>query len=289
MKFRITALAVAIAGIAAAPIASAETTLNGVVEIRIAGSDADDDPTTPGDESDIRFDNGDVLFGITSNHTMNNGLNAYGSLRHDIDNLSNDGIGNSDSVYVGIKGGFGDVRWGEIPNAIEYGQVANDLNDIEGEINGGLSYTGAFGPVGLGVSFSPGENSDSVGVGAKFNLGGFAVGVGAGTTNEVDKLSAGASFSYAGASIAAHITSADDDGAEADNVAVKIGYGISGVSIALSMHASDEADFENKLRLDLGYQLGGNMFLSSRINSNTDSTVGGDDAMDWRIQLSKSF
>ncbi|MFK7893735.1 MAG: hypothetical protein AB8B63_23160, partial [Granulosicoccus sp.] len=31
-----------------------------------------------------------------------------------------------DNVYVGIKGGFGDFRIGEIPLAVEYGQVAND-------------------------------------------------------------------------------------------------------------------------------------------------------------------
>lgn len=291
MRFRITALAVAIAGIAAAPIASAETTLSGAVQLQLKGSDADDDQATPEDESDIRFAAGDVMAGVTSSHTMNSGLTAYGSLRYDLNSLSTQdgGGGISDNVYVGVKGGFGDVRWGEVPSAIEYGQVAGDLNDIEGAVNGGLSYTGAFGPVGLGLVFAPGENEDTAGIGVKFNMAGFAVGVGAGTTNEVDKISAGASFGYAGASIAAHFTQADAGGAESDNIGVKVGYAISGVSINVTAHMSDEANFDTKLRLDLAYDLGGNMELSSRINSNTGGAAGAADASDWRIQMSKSF
>ncbi|MBX2838021.1 MAG: porin [Gammaproteobacteria bacterium] len=290
MKFRTTALAVAIAGIAAAPIASAETVLSGIVEVGFSGSDADDDPTTTDvDEGGLAVAAGDVFAGITSNHTMNSGLNAYGSLRYDLNGLSGAAFSDADSVYVGIKGGFGDVRLGEVPNAIEYGQVAGDLNDIEGAVNGGLSYTGSFGPVGLGLSFSPENNQDSFGAGVKFNFGGFAIGVGAGSTAEVDKLSAGASFSYAGASIAAHMTNASADAGDADNIAVKVGYAISGVSIGVTAHMSDEADFDTKLRLDLGYDLGGNMNLNSRINSNTGAAGGGDDSMDWRIRLSKSF
>ena len=127
MKFTKTAVAVAIAGIAAAPmIASADTTLSGIVEINVNGSDVD------GDDGDARVGTGDVLFGIVSEHEMDNGLTGYGSLRLDLDRLSNGGdraatlgggadddgvktLGSADSVYTGIKGGFGDFRIGEIP------------------------------------------------------------------------------------------------------------------------------------------------------------------------------
>ena len=49
MKFTKTAVAVAIAGIAALPmVASADTTLSGILELQVQGTDVDDDPTTPG-------------------------------------------------------------------------------------------------------------------------------------------------------------------------------------------------------------------------------------------------
>ena len=166
MKFTKTAVAVAIAGFAAAPtIASADTTLSGVVEINFFGSDADN--------NEVAVGVGDVLFGIASEHELNNGLTGYGNIRIDLDRLSNDGAidvendplseeddqtigsaGTADSIFVGIKGGFGNVRLGEIPLTVEYGQVANDIFDVGAEINGGLSYEGNFGPVGLGLNFS---------------------------------------------------------------------------------------------------------------------------------------
>ena len=167
MKFQKTLVAVAIAGIAAVPaIASADTTLSGVVEINLFGDDTDG--------SDEAIGVGDVLFGIGSEQQLNSGITGYGNLRIDLDRLSNDGAvdvdndpltdeddvtigsaGTADAIFVGLKGGFGDVRFGEIPLAVEYGQVANDLFDVGAEINGGISYTGNFGPVGLGVNVSP--------------------------------------------------------------------------------------------------------------------------------------
>ncbi len=131
MKFTKTAVALAVAAVACAPMmASATTTLSGLVQVKIQGNDED------GDAGDPNIAAGDVLFGITSEHTMNNGLTGYGSLRLDLDRLSNqtndDGektAGSADSVYAGVKGGFGDLRFGEIPLGIEYGQFANDIYD----------------------------------------------------------------------------------------------------------------------------------------------------------------
>ena len=228
MKFTKTAVAVAIAGFAATPmIASADTTLYGVVEINLFGNDSDD--------NEVAVGVGDVLFGISSEHELNaGGLTGFGNLRIDLDRLSNDGAvdvendpldeeddqtigsaGTADDIHVGIKGGFGEFRFGEIPLAVEYGQVANDIFDVGAEINGGLSYEGDFGPVGVGVNFSPeGNNLDNggagpdgeaiFGAGVKFALAGFGIGAGAETRQDNLNYSVGATYAIFGAAIGAH-------------------------------------------------------------------------------------
>ena len=305
MKFTKTAVAVAIAGIAAAPvIASADTTLSGAVQIQLNGSDAD------GDAGEARISADDVLFGIATEHEMNSGLTGYGSLRVDMNRLSNEGrstvdpgtpgndeddveittLGSADSVYVGMKGGFGDVRFGEIPLAVEYGQVANDIYDVGGEINGGISYTGDFGPVGLIANFSPEQNSDAIGVGAKFGIGGFSIGVGAEDRAEVQSTAVGATFGFAGVSLGAHFWTQDSAG-DPESLSVQAGYGFGGVSATLTFSTltADNDEDQQAIRLDLGYDLGGGMDISSRITAESDDDDAAEDLTSWRIKLSKSF
>lgn len=298
MKFTKTAIALAIAGIAAAPmIASADTTLSGAVQLKLQGSDAD------GDAGDMNIGAGDVILGISASQELNSGLTGYGSLRHDMDQLSNtqsgavnlagEGVktaGSVDSVYVGIKGGFGDVRMGEIPLAVEYGQVANDIFDVGGEINGGLSYTGTFGPVGLVANFSPEPNSDAVGIGAKFGIGGFSIGLGAEDRAERQNMSAGVTFSAGGASVAAHFWTKETAGDDDESMSVKVGYGFGGVSAALTFSTLEGASGDKEaIRLDLGYGLGGGMDVSTRITATTDNDASANDLTEWRLQLAKSF
>lgn len=293
MKFTKTAVAVAIAGIAAVPmVASADTTLSGVVEININDTDATG--------SELSVGTGDVLFGITSEHELNSGLTGYSSLRLDLDALSNTGGPSNDAVYAGIKGGFGDIRIGEIPLAVEYGQVANDIFDVGAEINGGLSYTGTFGPAGIILNYSPegnaraGETGDRMGIGAKFGIGGFSIGLGAEDRNELMNMSAGVSFAMAGASIAAHFWSmegATGGGGDMESMSVKIGYGFGGVSAGLTVSTlqDDGATDQQAIRLDLGYGLGGGTTLSTRITQTTDNNASANDVLAYRLQLAKSF
>ena len=329
MKFTKTAVALAIAGIAAAPmIASADTTLSGVVQINVFSDDSDD--------SVLAVGTGDVLFGIGSEHELNSGLTGYGNLRVDLDRLSNAGAididfdplsdedditvgsaGTADAIYVGIKGGFGDFRFGEIPLAVEYGQVANDLFDVGSEISGGLSYTGNFGPVGLGLNWSPEGNQDAIGIGAKFALGGFSIGLGAEDRAEAQNFSAGVSFAFAGASIAAHYWNKEFGDAaieavaadatttpptvavlpaaadETESIAVQVGYGFGGVSAKLTFATlegarDDRGSDQETIRLDLEYGLGGGTVLSGRVTSETDN-LNDADLVSYRVQLAKSF
>lgn len=308
MKLTKTAIAVAIVGIAAAPmIASADTTLSGAIQIQLNGDDTD------GDAGDPTINADDVLFGISTDHELNSGLTGYGNLRVDINRLSNEGrqtidpgtpgndeddtevtsLGSADSIYVGIKGGFGDVRFGEIPVAAEYGQVANDIFDVTGDINGGVSYVGQFGPVGVIGNFAPENNEDAIGIGAKLGLGGFALSVGGEDRADQTNIAAGVSFAFAGASIAAHFWTQDGAG-DPESFSIQAGYGFGGVSASLTFSTLESdgvgGDDREAIRLDLGYGLGGGMDISSRITTESDNAAGGgDDLTSYRIKLSKSF
>ena len=309
MKFTKTAVAVAIAGIASAPmIASADTVLSGVVEIQLNGSDAD------GDDGDARFAADDVLFGIQAEHALNVGLTGYGSVRVDINRLSDEGrltidpgtpgndeddvevtqFGSADAVYVGIKGGFGDVRLGEIPVAVELGQVANDIFDVTGDITGGISYTGGFGPVSVVGNFSPEQNEDVIGVGGKISLFGFGLAAGYEERADVDRFAVGATYGIAGVSLGAHYWLIDEEaGTDGDleSVSVQLGYGFAGISGALTISAvEDDGPVDSEaIRLDLSYGLGGGMTVSSRITAESDNNNADNDLTSWRIKLSKSF
>ena len=311
MKFQKTLVAVAIAGIAAVPmIASADTTLSGAVQIQLNGSDADDNPTTPDVvEGDLRIAADDVLFGIASEHELNSGLTGYGSLRVDINRLSNEGrttfdpntpendeddttvttLGSADSVYVGVKGGFGDLRFGEVANGVEVGQVANDIYDVTGDTNGGIGYTGSFGPVGLTLNYALEENEDVIGAGVSFGLGGFSIGLGAQDRAEIQATAIGASFAFAGASIGAHFWTRDD-APETESISLKVGYGFGGVSADLTVSQQEGTGIDDSaVRLDLVYDLGGGFDISSRITAATDNNDSDNDLTSYRVKLSKAF
>lgn len=323
MKFTKTAVAVAIAGFVAVPMtASAETTLSGLVQIQVRGADSD-----AGDE-DLSFAAGDVRVAINSQNEIIGGLTGYGNIQFNLDDLTGEGgdllvvpgpqedetgVGidgtagtvAADNIYAGIRGGFGDIRVGEIPLAIEYAQLANDIFDIGVEVSDGISYVGAFGPVGLIANYSLEDpDSDMAGIGARFALGGVTVGAGyelrSLSDEETGNAAFGISFAIAGFSIAAHYallesslasdidlgdTGVQLDESDATVLAVQVGYGIAGVNLAVTYQLTQQDDFDFQLsaddpdlnslsdaefsviRLDAGYDLGGGMDISTRISA----------------------
>lgn len=289
MKFNKTALAVAIAGVAAAPLAQADVTLSGQVAIGIHDRNWGPELAMYGDDSTIN---------VGASHTMNSGLTGYANYRLDSNVTGSTPAG--DNVYVGIKGGFGDLRIGEVPDATEYGQVAGDImKDVGGE-NAGISYTGSFGPVSLGLNWSPegddpagNASTNKVGVGVKFSLGGFAIGAGTSSSDldaSVDT-SVGASFSFAGASVGVALKDLDDgsDG----SLGVKVGYGIAGFSLGLTYEVDTEGAGEDDtaIRFDAGYGLGGGTSVNFRYQTREDLDVDADGNADdyWRLFLNKTF
>ena len=359
MKFVKTAVAVAITGIAAAPmIASAETTLSGVVEIKYAGVETDRE----GEQEDVSMQAGDVRLGVVSEHELDSGLIGYGSIKFTLDDLLGeiagekgvtvpggptatgsesdqalDGTVKADDIYVGLKGGFGDIRFGEIPLAVEYGQLANDIHDVADDVGDGASYTGTFGPASIILNHSSANanDSDMYGAGAKFNFAGATIGIGFEDRDENTNVAAGLSYAIAGFSIAAQYWAQEIDGFELDaseedddiidfsntdiddttNIAFKVGYTIFGVSAAVTysiletqvpLTTDEGVDVEGEpgstasgvigtgdaeeevIRLDLGYDLGGGLNLSTRID-NVSNDGEDEDLLKYRFQLAKTF
>jgi len=334
MKFTKTVVAVAVTGLFAVPMAaSAETTLSGLTQIKYQGTDADDD------SGDLNMAAGDVRVAINTQQAIVGGLTGYGNLQLNLDDLTGQGGTTfatteidpqgdetpteitskstvaSDNVYVGVKGDFGDIRLGEIPVAVEYGQLANDIFDVADDIVDGISYTGTFGPVGLGVNYSLEDDSDVAGIGAKFSAAGVTFGVGYQVNNLSDNdsgsLAAGLSFAIAGFSIAGHywvqegadgeftVNPANNEEGDSQSLSVKVDYGIAGVNLGLTYsllttditNLDDEAD-ESAIRLDAGYDLGGGMDISTRITSKDNDPIrdGIDsDLVEYRVQLTKNF
>ena len=303
MKFKKSALALAIAGVVSAPVALADVTMSGILELGIFGSDSEADANAnDSDDGGLRVDNGDVILNIGFSHTLDNGATGYGHYRIDGD-LSNNPL-STDNMHVGIKGGFGDIRVGEVPDALEFGQVANDaLWDIGGEEEG-ISYTSpSFGGAVIGVNYSPTESTegapspqtdDRVMAGIKFSVGNFGVGVGTGTDNTGEtRLAAGATASFGAVSLAAAFKSAENFSAQGDRETIGLtaatNLGAVGAKLTYEAETGDHNEDDALIRLDLSYGLGGGTSVTSRITSFTDDSDGDGDLTEYRVLLVKTF
>ncbi len=296
MKLSKIAVALVVAGAAVAPVAHADVTLSGYVGIILGGSDADPvrDPDTgliTSEPGELAFSSDDSTLNVAASHELNNGLTGYGNWRVDL-GLSNDGSASADNIYVGFKGDFGDIRIGEVPDAVEFGQVAGDiLSDIGGE-DRGISYTGSFGSATVGLNWSPvgslngeteGGGSDKIAAGVKFNAGGFGIGLGFANHDELTQMSAGATFSFAGASVGVAFKDFDND---RQTIGAKASWAAGDISLGLTYEA-DQGDVgdDSKIRFDAGYDLGGDMNISTRVNVLDSAT----DVTDYRVLFAKSF
>ena len=318
MKHTKTAAALALAGIAATPLAQADTTvtLSGQVAIGISGSDVDDidainiddvigmDPITgvpivateddvvaadqPGD---LLLFGDDAIISVRAATDIGAGLTAYSNYRTDV-SLTGDPA-NGDNIHIGIRGDFGDFRIGEVPDATGFGQI-NDIlsgSDIDGE-DFGLSYTGEFSGFTFGVNWSPEGSSDRVGAGVKFDFAGFGVGVGIGNDNsddeDRDEFSAKATYAIAGFDVGVSYKDLDD-GFEV--LGLEAGYGIGSWSFNVGFEGSlgDFNEDDTVVRFNAGYDIAPSLNLSGRVNVFTDDDDDDGDVVSYRLLLQKTF
>ena len=319
MKYTKTAAALALAGIAAAPLAQAETTvtLSGQVAIGITGSDVDDaDAIDIGDEldeidpatglpfiataadvlaartpSELTMFGDDAIVAVRAETDIGGGLTAYSNWRGDVD-LTGSSI-DGDNIHIGVKGDFGDFRIGEVPDATGYGQI-NDIlpgSDIDGE-DFGLSYTGSFGGFTFGANWSPEGSSDRIGAGVQFNIGGFGVGIGVGNDNsggeDRDELSAKATFAIAGFDVGVSYKDLDLD---REVLGLEASYGIDkwSFNVGFEGELGDVNEDDTVIRLNAGYDIAPSLNLSGRVNFTTDDSNSDGDFIDYRLLLQKVF
>ncbi len=315
MKHTKTAAALALAGIAASPLAQAAegttVTLSGQVAIGILASDAEDiDAINEGDPIGVDA-NGDTIFAtaadvvsaarpgdptvfgddstinVKATGTLNNGLEGYANYRTDLGLVGD--VATGDNIHLGIKGDFGDIRVGEVPDATGYGQQYDMISgsDIDGE-NFGISYTGTFGGLTFGVNASPSGSSDRYAAGVKFSAAGFGIGIGAGSDDDRSEFSVGATYSIGGVSLGANFKDLDNDRAF---VGAGASFGVNdfNVGVTYEAEAGDVNDGDFQLRFDVGYDLGNGMNISARVNSFTDDSDSSGDLLDYRLLLTKAF
>jgi len=202
MKFKTTAIALAVAGTVATPMA-AQADLYASARIGVENVDT-------GGVSDLRMRSFGSRFGVRSETDLGNGMTGFGRFEWDVDfkdhnqdvvdrSPSEDGenAGDKDDIdlrhrYVGLKGDFGSVTIGQTYHTF-YNHVVGPLDnpwwgsgyamvEYRGRTDGAVSYAGTFGPVNFGATgyfLREGEEDtpDALEVGASFGIGDMTLGL----------------------------------------------------------------------------------------------------------------
>ncbi len=252
--------------------------------------DTDDGPRSPGSPT---FSTDVTSVNIAALHSIGYGLTAYGNYRLD-GGLSGSGA-TVDNVWVGVRGSFGDVRIGEVPDASQFGQLTGDIlpSSFVGGENEGISYRGFFGPVNLGANFSPVNNSDRRAIGARLTYRGLAIGAGVAQQGSRDgdtiEATAGLSFAHLGISYA--LAAKDFDNGR-HTAGARVGYAFSGVSLSLSYEqevGTNDLEGDQAIRLDIGYFINGGVLISARVTQFFDDSNSENDLLSYRLQIGKTF
>lgn len=181
------------AGLAASANAAAETTVYGKIHTSVASISQDDGTT---DTSAVAISSHASRLGVKAKKGLENGMEVSAKAEFQIDavsggfskstdyNLDYNGDGITDetvtdkdnyifkarNVYVGLKGGFGEVRVGrhDTPHKIStkklevFGDTYADYNNIitvDNRLSNVIAYLNNFGPVGVAAAYYAGDDS----------------------------------------------------------------------------------------------------------------------------------
>jgi predicted porin len=212
MKFKTTAIAMAIAGITAVPVV-AQADIGAYASIRHGLISKD---TGDGADSSINFQNRGSRIGFKGETDLGNGLTAFGKYEWGVNSESNNNVAESDPAasqsslgstrhgIVGLKGDFGSVTLGQTYHT--YYNFVNGPVDIAnwnsgfysvGRTGEAVSYAGDFGAVSVGATgyfrtdhtkFDNDMNGTEIAVG--FDAGPVVIGVGVKSDSEAEGLAA---------------------------------------------------------------------------------------------------
>ncbi len=273
MKFKTSAIALAVAGTVAAP----QMVQAGADEIyasaRVGLENVDN-----GGVSDLRVRSFGSRFGMRGETDLGNGLTGFGRYEWDVD-FTDDPVFDSDPIlirhrYVGLKGDFGSLLLGHTYHTFynfTVGPIDNPwwgsgyaMVDYVGRTPGGVTYAGSSGAVNFGATAhffreSEEEAPDVLELGASFGIGDMTLGVAirnlgndslagvVGNGGDDDVLSVTLSgIALGDASLGVNFQTQDDDTSLAADL------GIGNAYVHLEQESIDSTD-QDRLSITLGY------------------------------------
>ncbi len=202
MKFKTSAIALAVAGAVAAPMA-AQADLYASVRVGVENVDT-------GGVSDLRMRSYGSRFGVKSETDLGNGMTGFGKFEWDVDfkdhnedvNSVATAGGDKDDVdnrhrYVGLKGDAGSLTIGQTyhtfynhvvgPNDNPWWGSGYSMVKYTGRTDGAVTFAGSTGAVSYGVTGyflreAEEDKPDALEVGASFGVGDMTLGVAMATT-----------------------------------------------------------------------------------------------------------
>ena len=276
-----TLIAMAVAGVVAAPIASADVAVSGKVEQNFTWTDSS---TSASDEM---VGGSDVLLVFKASEDLGNGLSAFADIRTDYDDDS--GGQNTLDTKVGLTGGFGTV-------------VVGRMEDFsEGKV---LSMVDVFGG-GTGVELG-GDNATRQDNGFAYvspSFSGLTIGV-AGyalddTANDIEDVDAtDVALMYANGPVVVNLSQEeykDDTGADNEEItSLGVSYAAGDLKVAAVYQDIDNAanvatsDHEDVM-IAATYNMGGNNSIAVGWNENeltTGATENNTTAVEFRHNFS---
>ena len=192
MKFKTTAIAMAVAGTVAAPVAVQAGADEVYASARVGVWHVDNDAS---DTADVAVQNFSSRFGMRGETDLGNGLSGFGRYEFSV---TDDGVGLRHR-YVGLKGGWGSILLGQT-NHTFYNYVVGPLDnpwwhsgytmiDYRSRDDHGITYSGGTGAVSFGVTTfhqTDAEETffDAIEAGLSFGLGDSTLGIGYATVDE---------------------------------------------------------------------------------------------------------
>jgi predicted porin len=189
MKFKTTAIALAVAGTVALPMA-AQADLYASARIGVVNEDTDG-------VSETQVQGVSSRFGIKSETDLGNGMTAFGKYEWGVDTEGADVLSRR-HAYVGLKGDFGSVTLGQTyhtfynyvvgPNDNPWIGSGNAMVAYVGRTAEAITYAGGSGSVSFGgtvylkdnaTATTGEEGMDGYEVGASFGIGDMTLGVAA--------------------------------------------------------------------------------------------------------------
>ncbi len=231
MKLKQTLIATAVAAAVLAPAAAmAEASMYGSARASLTIVDDGDDTST-------EVKNHSSRWGFKGSEDIGNGLTAFGHYEMGLSTAKGTfGAGSQTNrlAYIGAKGGFGELRigtqWGAYYSMV--GGTTDQFNAVGADhirgtfrLPNALGYVGSFGPAKVMATFvmknddaADEDNIDRIQLGAKFNAGPVAIGIGVDSLSDFEAggesgnaVGIGATYAAGGMTFAAAFTNTDKE------------------------------------------------------------------------------